>query len=979
MKKIFLALCVLSLFHLKAEKFYHTYEVVEDKSELEILSPALADRKTAKIRLPNGMEAYLISDPVIEQSAAALAVEAGSWNDPDEYPGSAHFLEHLLFMGTKAYPQEDGFMPFIKENGGKINAYTASDRTVYMFSANNAAFEEALDRFSHFFIDPLLNTSSIDRELHAVDQEHAKNIENDGWRQYMIIKETGNPEHPNAKFSTGNAKTLSGIPREVIKKWYEEKYSAEKMHLVVLSALPIDELIELITQDFSNVPNHSVVYDFPSQPMMSDEQLGHMIYIKPVKDLKVVSLTWELPQNLAENEEAKVGELLAYVFKSGSKNSLLGLLKKEHLAEAINASPEQFGKKAKLFTLEVELTDKGIQKIDSVIKHCFEALARLKSTGIPQYIFEEVERISQIKYQYQSRIDSFDFVMKTAHTLVDEKLETFPRKTLLPTKYDAKQIRSYINYLTPEHCLICVIADPSKTGIAPTKKEKWMQAEYAVKPVPSKLMRDLVNASTHPQIGLPSPNPYIPTNFTLVHKTISNELVVPTLLLDNDQGKVFVAEDQKYLIPEVAHVFRLKSPLLDGSAKAQVLTDLYIKAMQDELFPIISAAESAGAKIFIKDDHFSIAVGINAFSDHSDKLTTEVLSHLKDIRPKKAQFDIYKSSLASDYENSEKELLFIQVQQSLNNLLFNDSHTPAEKLSSLAKISYEEFLQFVSNVFKKAYIQGLLYGNLTKDEASTLLTNIKHKMKAEEYSVKEHLERSILLLSEGQGPCMVAQPTSMQGNATILMIEQGPYTFQSRACQQVLSTVLQNLFFDTLRTKQQVAYIAKAWDKSEENQLLQLFAVQSSTHLPGELIARFELFLENFVKQFTTELPRERFENVRKMSIATLQIPEENLITSAGRLFLLGFDYDGDFHLIEKRVHALEQLTYEETRAAACDIFSRKNTRRLAVLMEGAVPREKNFRYELVSKEDLLRGGTYVTKRETLLTENPAESLEILR
>ena len=60
------------------------------------------------------LEAYLISDPGVHESAAALAVEAGSWQDPKEYPGMAHFLEHMLFMGTTAYPNESEYMHYIQ-------------------------------------------------------------------------------------------------------------------------------------------------------------------------------------------------------------------------------------------------------------------------------------------------------------------------------------------------------------------------------------------------------------------------------------------------------------------------------------------------------------------------------------------------------------------------------------------------------------------------------------------------------------------------------------------------------------------------------------------------------------------------------------------------------------------------------------------------------------------------------------------------
>src|SRR5579885_2979098 len=80
------------------------YQTIEDKANLSILNPSLADRKIAKIRLDNGVEAYIISDPKADQSAAGIAVEVGSWDDPKEFPGMAHFCEHMLFMGTEAYP-----------------------------------------------------------------------------------------------------------------------------------------------------------------------------------------------------------------------------------------------------------------------------------------------------------------------------------------------------------------------------------------------------------------------------------------------------------------------------------------------------------------------------------------------------------------------------------------------------------------------------------------------------------------------------------------------------------------------------------------------------------------------------------------------------------------------------------------------------------------------------------------------------------
>jgi len=937
--------------------------LVPDQSELEILSPSLSERKTAKLRLPNGLEAYLISDPEVEQSAAALAVEAGSWNDPVEYPGMAHFLEHMLFMGTKAYPQEFEYIQYINDHGGKYNAYTASDRTVYMFAVNNDGFEGALNRFAHFFIDPLFNPHCIERELLAVDQEHAKNIENDGWRQYMILKETGNQNHPIAKFSTGNADTLRGIPQSAMKNWYAEHYSAGKMSLVVLSSLPLDQLIETTVKDFSDIKSDANIQGLSLLPLSSEKQRGHMIYIKPVKGLKVLSLAWELPPSLSADKEVQVGQLISYALNSGSKNSLLAVLKNGHLAEAIKVAEDPLSKINKIFTIDIELSDKGIEQMNTVITYCFEALARLKKTGIPHYVFNEVQKIAEIDYQYQSRRDAFEFVREYAHKLVDEDLETFPKKNLIPTKYEPELISAYIDHLTPENCIFFCIADPSKTHVTPNREEKWMKAEYAIADISQKQLMAWNDASINPQIGLPPPNPFIPKNLALINNIPSTELIVPIVLQNNALGKIYFAEDKQYLAPEVAHFFRVKSPLLDGSAKAKTLCDLYLKALDDQLLPITSAAQTAGFTIGLKQDFGSVFISIHGYSDQSNKLVEDVFAALPKVRPSREQFDLYKQSALATYENSSKELPLLQSFEFLNSIIFNDSPMNLEKAKAIKGLSYEEFLEFSSDLFKKAYTEGLLYGNITRKDADGLWTSIKHKLNAESYPVEEQFKRQILVLKEGEGPYMLAQSTPMLGNAALLVIEQGAYSFEKRAAQQILGTILKDGFHDTLRTKQQTGYIAQAWDKEAEKQLLQYFAVQSSTHQPNDLIARFELFIENFLKHYTVELPIERFEKVRKMAIANLQMPPENLNLMGARLFLLGFDFDGDFQLINKRISALQNLTYEQTRREAEETLSRKNTRRIAILFEGTTPKENDFRYEIVSKEELQTHGTFVAWR----------------
>src|SRR5690606_32633993 len=91
---------------------------IKDDTSIHILSPTFAKRQTAKAELKNGLQAYIVSDPELNQSGAALTVLAGSWDDLDEHPGIAHFLEHMLFLGTEKYPKEAEYRSHIQSNGG---------------------------------------------------------------------------------------------------------------------------------------------------------------------------------------------------------------------------------------------------------------------------------------------------------------------------------------------------------------------------------------------------------------------------------------------------------------------------------------------------------------------------------------------------------------------------------------------------------------------------------------------------------------------------------------------------------------------------------------------------------------------------------------------------------------------------------------------------------------------------------------------
>ena len=194
-----------------------------------------ADKRTYNIfTLKNGIEVITVSDSNLVTSAATLSVGVGAFQDPENAQGIAHFLEHMLFMGSKKYPKPNEYMQFIQENGGDTNAFTAAEQTTYLFSINSSQFAPALDRLSSSLKDPLFDPTMVGKEINAVNSEWLLSRQSDSFIQQRTAANTGNPDHPRLKLGVGNKDTLSSNEKELLNhlnSFYED-YSANLMKLV---------------------------------------------------------------------------------------------------------------------------------------------------------------------------------------------------------------------------------------------------------------------------------------------------------------------------------------------------------------------------------------------------------------------------------------------------------------------------------------------------------------------------------------------------------------------------------------------------------------------------------------------------------------------------------------------------------------------------------------------------------------------------
>jgi insulysin len=936
------------------------YSQIPDAATLPILNPSVAAAKTSKIKLNNGLEAYIISDPNVDQSGAVLTVKAGSWDDPEAYPGIAHFLEHMLFLGTAKYPKESEYDRFIKDHGGLNNAFTSNDFTSYLFSINNDAFEIALDRFSNFFKDPLFNPSGVARELQAIDQEYAQNIENDDVREMFVLKNLANSHHPYHRFNIGNTSTLSKVSQETLKTWFKNHYSANLMRLVVISPLPLQKLEEAVVQDFKDIPNVNASATDSTLPILANESPGQMVYIEPIKNIRSLMLLWDLPSSFAHKIESKPETLVCYVLGHEGKESLLAELKRENLAESLSCGSSLLGPNNNEFYISMELTDLGVKKVNTVIERVFQTLVNFRQKGVAPYLFENVQQMDKIKYQYQPRQDIFTTVMQHGMRLAHEEMTSYPLYTQVIQKFNPEDVKNLLEFLRPENCYFDLIAPSSLTGITSDQKEPWIGAAYTIKPIPQETMEKWNNAQPHPEIDLPPVNPYIPKHLSLVNvflKDPQNHPIVPkpSLIVNSPKAKIYFAADDQFQQPKISWLIEIKTPDINiGKADSVVLADLFVKNATETLSAISYPAGLAGLNFNVERKEYGILITIEGYSENAYLLLGQILTQFQN-KLSEQNFKIYKSALLRQYQNFSKESPLKQASEMMKNLIYKNYTTEREKAAVLKKITYGKYNEFAESFLKQNYIQGFLFGNMTEKQAQVIAQQIPNEVGGEPYLPKDQPKTEVIILPENKGPFYIENKFNIQGNAAFLAIENPEFTFQKRAAQQILMQAISEPFFAQLRTKQQKGYIVSSSAEEIERELFNIFAVQSNTHDPRDLLARFELFIESYLQEITLELTEERFTNIKKALINLVSHPAKNIQEMGELLNRLAFKYEQDFEWINKRIEGFNQLSYSQFLTFAKEFLGRDNKRQVGFLVYGLIPPQNQFSFSRLTNLEVLR------------------------
>ncbi len=200
------------------------------------------------VRLANGLRVTMVQAPHAQKAAAFVRIAAGSHDAPPQYPGLAHFLEHLLFLGSRGFSTEDGLLSFGRAWGGEVNASTRERHTEYFFEVPADKLADGLRRLCDMLARPLLDVAAQLREREVLQAEFIARGQDRDTLCDAAIGQALADGHPCSAFHAGNRDTLKVEQpafQRALHDFHQRFYQTGQMQLVLVGPQTPDELRQL--------------------------------------------------------------------------------------------------------------------------------------------------------------------------------------------------------------------------------------------------------------------------------------------------------------------------------------------------------------------------------------------------------------------------------------------------------------------------------------------------------------------------------------------------------------------------------------------------------------------------------------------------------------------------------------------------------------------------------------------------------------
>lgn len=875
-------------------------EVVAQAPSQPVVSP-IDDRQYRALELENGLQVLLVSDAKTQKAAAALDVYVGSGDNPKGRGGLAHFLEHMLFLGTEKYPDPAEYEQYITEHGGNRNAYTSFDHTNYFFDVNAEHFTEALDRFAQFFVSPKMDAEYVDREMNAVQAEYQMGLKSDGRRGLDVLQALMHPEHPYSQFSVGSLESLADRPDQPIRAdllaFYERYYVAGNMRLVVLGAESLDALEAMVKASFSEVPAGDVVHDPVNVPMFPETLLPSLVSIEPTaanRSLEIIFPIGDYTEQYLSDPARYLGHLLGHE----GPTSLLAQLKREGLAESLSAGASFRWRGGALFYIDIKLTEAGIEQSNRIVQMTHSALAHLRQEGAQSWVFDELKQLSDLNFRFQEKGEPIRYVSRLASSMHDFPVRDWLRGGTYLEQFDAELTQGLLDSMSPENSLVTLSYPGIKTDtLSPNYQTPYalVSADDIAKPL-SEDDAALAN------IDLPAPNAFIATNVDVVS---FDETPATLPVMSSDQGvAVWFQHDDEFEVPKGALNVNFRSALVGQSVEVDMALELYTALVSDQANEFAYAAQIAGLQSSVYRHSRGISMRVNGYNDKQVALLQRLLAVMQAMEFSEERFNNLRAERIRQIENKSAQRPASQIMGALREALNHSSWGDDQQVAALQNLTLGSVKSQAAAFWDSVNVEALLYGNYVDEDVVAVRAALASLVSDGSVDLPA---LGVTNLDQDQRQ-QLTQELKHDDAVVSWYIQGSDRSVQQQALFALTGQALKSGFFQQLRTEQQLGYIASAfsWPQSRVPGLVMI--IQSPSHSSLDVRDAIATFLQ----AVPSDIDEAAFNRHRQALVAEINEPFKNLWERAEFLWQSLGEGDHTFSSKQDLADAVSKISYSD-------------------------------------------------------------------
>lgn len=880
------------------------------KMSNDVLCPINDSKEYKTLTLSNGLEIFFVKDDSTKVSAACVTVSVGQLDDYSDKLGIAHFLEHMLFLGSEKYTNSDEYSNFINNNGGSSNAHTATDKTWYHFSINSDKLLEALDMFAHFFIDPLFDKTFIESEVHAVNSEHLKNIFNDSWRIAEVEKKLLNPLHNASRFSTGNNDTL--LPSnsednineltEKVKQFYNEKYSANKMRLYLYHTNLDDEFISSVKTMFEAVTNkeESNVRDESIELFLPTEGKVKESIVVPHSDINELTINFVIKKS-----DNRLGEhlftsdisvdIISDIIGHEGQNTLFEKLKNKQLVSNLYVGAPHKIDESLIMSINFHLTDKGVTNIDKIIKYTYGFINFIKSDIIENesYYTSSIEKEiikRKINFKNTKDIEPDEYLQRCAsyYDTYDIDIKYILASNILISENMQKHVESIKDTIDQMSINNSFIIKQSRDIVVDNPLiDEYYGTEYTI---------NEINTSCYIK------EKYINSFLPQIRELITEDLL-DTEILENE-NKIIKYDSLHDICYDLNNVFnedkvfiQITVKITDLIMEKNVLNYLYVIFYvnylnienNSELYDLSMNLCNLGIHMGESELNISLSSYPKFVSKMIDKtvdlLTNTELTQMKTL-------EIIKEQIIRNTENSKLDEPYIKLRRITGELFSkNFTHTSEEVLRSIESVNFNHISKISKNILQNGNIKCVISGNINKSTGDTISRKVNDMFSFKEIGISEFYNDV-----DNSSTNIINSENSEDANSACKVIylmdniQHGLSDWAKKTCLvSILATIIHTEYFHQLRTLGKLGYIVfshkinmNGLGTSQKKGIFLL--VQSEKLSAIDLCEKSIAAINNEIKDKITSMDSTEFINLKLGFLSVLQTPDTNVYFRMNRI-----------------------------------------------------------------------------------------------